>query len=94
MERKIEKIFNDSYYKQMVISLAVKIKYPFEVTINVGDLPIKEKFKLCDAFDAYEVEREREETLVIDVIKIEKDEVKLKITLKRPITYEAIYEYL
>ncbi len=81
--------------------MAVKIKHPFDVKIRIPPAEFMDEedaFKrimdLCDAFDAYEVERDVKDVLVVDVRNIKRDMITLRITLRKAISYADIYNYI
>lgn len=67
-------------------------KHPFELKINTelyGDtLDVKMLLKLCEVLDAYEVEKEIEDILEVDVKEATLDYVIVKFTPKIPLTYD------
>ena len=72
----------------------IEIRHSFKMTIETGDCSMSEKLLLCNAFDGYEVLKEVSEIVVIDVVSFERNLITLKVSLKEPLTYKEIDEYI
>ncbi len=84
----------------------VQITFPFLLYIRIENSNLQEMMELCDGFDVYEMipegtpdveipkERSALRTMIVDVIEVAKDEIVIKITLQKSLTYSEIYEQL
>ena len=72
----------------------IEIRHSFRLTLDVQDCTMSEKLLLCNAFDGYEVLKEVSEILIIDVVSFDRNKLILKVSLKEPLTYKEIDEYI
>ncbi|MEW5760495.1 MAG: DUF835 domain-containing protein [Candidatus Thermoplasmatota archaeon] len=72
----------------------VEIKHPFDLVFRIEKCPISDKLQICNAFDSYEVLRGVEDVFVVDVLEINENQLLLRISLKEPVTYKEISEYI
>lgn len=72
----------------------VEIKHSFELILEAEDSSLSDKLLLCNAFDGYEVVRDVGDLFIIDVIEFVGERLVLRISLKRPLTYKEINEYV
>ncbi len=84
----------------------VQVTFPFLLYIRIENSSLKEMMELCDGFDVFEMVPENEDkkrdygeknahrTMIVDVIEVAKDEIVIKITLQKSLTYSEIYDQL
>lgn len=85
----------------------VQITFPFLLYIRIENSNLQEMMELCDGFDVFEMvpdgkeaagelleERKAHRIMIVDVIEVAKDEIVIKITLQKSLTYSEIYEHL
>ena len=84
----------------------VQVTFPFLLYIRIENSSLKEMMELCDGFDVFEMvpdesdkQKDRkgknaQRTMIVDVIEIAKDEIVIKITLQKSLTYSEIYDEL
>jgi hypothetical protein len=78
--------------------VAIAILNPMDLIINLmcdRELTLDDLFKLGQYLDAYEVERDVEDTLVIDIVKINKTgTIHIYITPQGMMTYDEICDHI
>lgn len=84
----------------------VQVTFPFLLYIRIENSSLKEMMELCDGFDVFEMVpdesdirkdnkgKNAQRTMIVDVIEIAKDEIVIKITLQKSLTYSEIYDEL
>lgn len=72
----------------------VEILRSFDLIIPVPGLPLSEKLRLCNAFDGYEIVKGVQDILVVDTLEFNSNHFALKVSLKKPLTYKEIGEFL
>lgn len=72
----------------------IEIRHSFKLNFDVQECSMSQKLLLCNAFDGYEVLKEVSDILVIDVVSFDKSRLTLKVSLKEPLTYKEIDEYI
>ncbi len=75
--------------------MPVRIKYVFDVhLVSNREFDLTEMLKVSDAFDIYEVEKNMHEKLIVDVKRVDRSSVVLRITPKDTMSYPEIGKYL
>jgi hypothetical protein len=72
----------------------VEILRSFDLTIPVPGLTLSDKLRLCNAFDGFEIIKGIQDVLVIDTLEFDSSIFTLKVSLKKPLTYKEIDEFL
>jgi hypothetical protein len=72
----------------------IEIRHSFKLVFDVQECTMSEKLLLCNAFDGYEVLKEVAEIFVVDVLSFDQGTLTLRISLKEPLTYKEIDEYI
>jgi hypothetical protein len=72
----------------------IEIRHSFKLTFKVNECNISEKLLLCNAIDGYEVLKDVADIMVIDVLSFDEDALNIKVSLKEPLTYKEIDEYI
>jgi hypothetical protein len=72
----------------------VEIKHSFELVLEAEESSLADKLLLCNAFDGYEVLRDVGDRMVIDVLEFVGTRLLLRISLKKPLTYKQISDYV
>ena len=72
----------------------IEIRHSFKLTFRVNECNISEKLLLCNAIDGYEVLKDVADIMVIDVLSFDQDILSIKVSLKEPLTYKEIDEYI
>jgi hypothetical protein len=72
----------------------VEIKHSFELVLEGEESSLSDKLLLCNAFDGYEVLQDVGDRMVIDVMEFIGNRLILKISLKKPLTYKQISDYI
>ena len=72
----------------------IEIRHGFTITFKTEEASLSEKIFLSNAFDGYEVLREVTDVLVIDVEGFDDKTFTVRVSLKVPLTYKEIDEYI
>ncbi len=72
----------------------IEVKNSFDLVLRIDECSLKDKFQLCNAFDSYEVSDGVQDVLVVDIVEFDTEKFTLRITLKCPLTYIEINEYV
>jgi hypothetical protein len=65
------------------------------ISLDAGELSPEEMFSLADALDAYEMDAQVEETIVMDISEIADNAmVVVRVDPKRMITYDEIFQHI
>ena len=72
----------------------IEIRHSFKVSFKVEDCTMSEKLLLCNAIDGYEVLKDVSDIMVIDVLSFDQSLLIIKVSLKEPLTYKEIDEYI
>jgi len=72
----------------------VEISHGFELVVKTEDSTLSDKLLLCNAFDGYEVVRGISDILIVDVLEFIGNRLVLRVSLKEPLSYKEISEYL
>ncbi len=71
-----------------------EIKHSFELILDTEECSLSDKLLLSNAIDGWEVVRGVGDILVVDVLEFLGNRLVLKVSLKRPLTYKEINEYM
>ena len=72
----------------------IEVKDSFDLVLRIDECSLKDKFQLCNAFDSYEVSDGVQDVLVVDVVEFDNEKFVIRVTLKCPLTYIEINEYV
>jgi len=72
----------------------VEIRHGFELVLETEDCTLADKLLICNAFDGYEVVRGVSDILIVDVLEFIDNRLVLRVSLKEPLTYKEINDYL
>jgi hypothetical protein len=71
-----------------------EIKHSFELILETEESTLADKLLLSNAIDGWEVVRGIGEVLVVDVVEFIGNRLVLRLSLKQPLTYKEINEYI
>ncbi|MEM2900907.1 MAG: DUF835 domain-containing protein [Thermoplasmata archaeon] len=77
-----------------IIEELIEVKNSFDLVLRIDECSLKDKFHLCNAFDSYEVSDGVQDVLVVDVVEFDNEKFVIRVTLKCPLTYIEINEYV
>jgi len=72
----------------------IEIRHSFKLVFDVQECTMSEKLLLCNAFDGYEILKEVSDIIVVDVLSFDQNNLTIRISLKEPLTYKEIDEYI
>jgi hypothetical protein len=72
----------------------IEIRHSFKLKFDVQECSMSEKLLLCNAFDGYEVLKEVADIVVVDVLSFDANQLVLRVSLKEPLTYKEIDDYI
>jgi hypothetical protein len=72
----------------------IEIRHSFKLTFKAKASTMSDKLLLCNAIDGYEVLKDVADIMVIDVLSFDEELLNIKVSLKEPLTYKEIDEYI
>src|SRR3990172_7580970 len=72
----------------------VDMRHSFDLTIRFKTATLEDRMLLCNALDGYELEKGIADQLVLDVVECQEEQILVRITPMRPLTYKDIARFI